>query len=220
VFRSLCGVASANIELLTRTFWSPEHHRVRAAMTLLDPQTELLLTDQLVPLAKHPEESARRKGLAAAARSRDASALEVLWNALENDPSKSVRLYAFKLISTSNFPELAPRLRALIATPQFAARPVWEREKYVRLLGTIAGPAAEPLFESWIPPKKMMWQAKDLEMLELALRGLAACGDSGYDKVQKLSISGGKAAEVARKVLDSISRAEIGETAMRPLEQT
>ncbi len=217
VFRSLCGFGSANIEMLTRTFWSPEHHRVRAAMTLLDPQTELLLTDQLIPLATHTEESARRKGLAAAARSRSSSALEVLWNALENDPSKSVRLYAFKLISTSQFPELAPRLRALIATPQFGERPVWEREKYVRLLGTISGPSAEPLFESWIPAKKMMWQAKDLEILELALRGLASCGDSGYEKVEKMVEAGGKPAEVARKVLDSISRLEIGETAMRPL---
>lgn len=217
VFRSLCGLGSANIELLTRTFWSPEHHRVRAAMTLLDPQTELLLTDQLIPLANHSEEPARRKGLAAAARSRSSAALEVLWNALENDPSKSVRLYAFKLVSTSNFPELAPRLRALITTPQFAERPVWEREKYVRLLGTIAGGEAEPLFESWIPAKKLMWQAKDLEMLELALRGLASCGDSGYDKVQKMIAGGGKPAEVARRVLDSISRVEIGETVMRPL---
>ena len=217
VFRSLCSLGSANIEMLTRTFWSPEHHRVRAAMTLLDPQTELLLTDQLIPLANHSEESARRKGLAAAARSHTSAALEVLWNALEHDPSKSVRLYAFKLVSTANFPELAPRLRALITTPQFAERPVWEREKYVRLLGTIAGAEAEPLFESWIPAKKMMWQAKDLEMLELALRGLASCGDNGYDKVQKMIAGGGKPAEVARKVLDSISRVEIGETVMRPL---
>jgi hypothetical protein len=63
----------------------------------------------------------------------------------------------------------------------------------------------------------MMWGAKDLEMLELALRGLASCGDSGYDKVQKMIAGGGKQAEVARRVLDSISRVEIGETVMRPL---
>ena len=217
IFRSLCGLGSANIEMLTRTFWSPEHHRVRAAMTLLDPQTELLLTEQLIPLANHNEESARRKGLAAAARSRNPAALEVLWNALQNDPSKSVRLYAFKLVSTSQFPELAPRLRNLIATPHFAERPVWEREKYVRLLGTVAGAEAEPLFESWIPAKKLMWNAKDLEALELALRGLASCGDSGYEKVQKMIAGGGKQGEIARRVLDSISRVEIGETVMRPL---
>ena len=217
VFRALCGLGSANIEMLTRTFWSPEHHRVRAAMTLLDPQTELLLTEQLIPLANHTEEAARRKGLAAAARSRNPAALEVLWNALQNDPSKSVRLYAFKLVSASRFPELAPRLRALISTPQFAERPVWEREKYVRLLGTIAGPESQALFESWIPSKRLMWNAKDLEMLELALRGLASCGDAGYEKVQKMIAGGGKQGEIARKVLDSISRAEIGETVMRPL---
>jgi hypothetical protein len=65
-----------------------------------------------------------------------------------------------------------------------------------------------------------MWQQKDLEMLELALRGLGSCGDSGYRKVQQIAESGGKPAEVARKVLDSISRTEIGETAMRPLPES
>ena len=80
--------------------------------------------------------------------------------------------------------------------------------------------AVEPLFESWIPSKKWVWQQKDLDQLELALRGLGSCGESGYLKVQKIAESGGKPAEVARKVLDSISRAEIGETAMRPLPES
>ena len=97
---------------------------------------------------------------------------------------------------------------------------MWEREKYVRLLGSVAGAAVEPLFESWIPSKRWIWQQKDLEQLELALRGLGSCGESGHLKVQKIAESGGKPAEVARKVLDSISRAEIGETAMRPLPES
>ncbi|HUP48334.1 MAG TPA: hypothetical protein VNA04_06050 [Thermoanaerobaculia bacterium] len=217
IFRALCNRASSNLELLTGTFWAPEHHRVRAVMTLLDPQTELLLTDQLIPLASHPEEPVRRKGLAAAARSGNPAAMEILWKAMESDPSKSIRLFAFRLISTADLPELAPRLRALVTTPQFAERPVWEREKYIRLLGKVGGPEAEALFESWIPAKRWRWQAAELETLELALRGLASCGDGGYEKVRRMSEAGGKLAEVARKVLDSVSRAEIGETAMRPL---
>lgn len=207
---------SRNPDLLAMAFSSPEPARVRAALALLDEKTEGLFAKQLMGLANHPEESVRLKGLAAASKYGGQGALEVLWKAMENDPSKSVRLYAFRTIAASNHPDLGPRLMSLVTSAQFAARPVWEREKYIRLLGTVAGPSAEPLFESWIPGKRWMWQAKDLETLELALRGLGACGESGYEKVRLISESGGKPAEIARKVLDSISRAEIGETVMRP----
>jgi hypothetical protein len=100
------------------------------------------------------------------------------------------------------------RLQALVADAGFAARPLWEREKYVRLLGSMAGAAVVPIFESWIPMKRWFWQPKDLEQLELALRGLAATGPEGKAKVQGFAGGGGKRAEVARKVLESTARPE------------
>ena len=211
---------AANMELLAAAFSSPEAGRVRAALALLDERTERVFANQIVSLASHPDEGIRLKGLAAVARLGGPQALEILWKAMESDPSKSVRLYAFRATQSAKLPGLAPRLQALVSSAQFADRPVWEREKYVRLLGSVAGAAVEPLFESWIPSKKWVWQQKDLDQLELALRGLGSCGESGYLKVQKIAESGGKPAEVARKVLDSISRAEIGETAMRPLPES
>jgi hypothetical protein len=127
---------------------------------------------------------------------------------MESDPSKAVRLYAFRSIASSNLPGLAARLEGLVMSPEFENRPIWEREKYIRLLGTVAGASCEPLFESWIP-KRRMWNKKDLETLELALRGLGACGESGYEKVRAMSAQPGKPGEVARKVIDTISRSEI-----------
>ena len=121
---------------------------------------------------------------------------------MESDPSKSVRLYAFRAVSNLHWQGFAPRLQALVSDPQFAQRPAWEREKYVRLLGSVAGADAQPLFESWIPSKRWLWQTRDLEMLELALRGLTATGPSGVEKVREIAGSGGKPAEVARKVLE------------------
>ncbi|HEY3053622.1 MAG TPA: HEAT repeat domain-containing protein [Thermoanaerobaculia bacterium] len=211
---------AAHMDLLAAAFSSPEAGRVRAALALLDERTERVFANQIVGLTSHPDEGIRLKGLATVARFGGPQALEILWRAMESDPSKSVRLYAFRTIQSAKLPGLAPRLQSLVNSPQFAERPVWEREKYVRLLGHVAGAAVEPLFESWIPSKRWMWQQKDLEMLELALRGLGSCGDSGYRKVQQIAESGGKPAEVARKVLDSISRTEIGETAMRPLPES
>ncbi len=208
-----------NPDLLKATFASSDAAHVRAALALLDEKTEGAFAEQLMALAAHPDDSIRLKGLAAASKHGGAAGLEVLWKAMESDPAKSVRLFAFRSIAASKNPDLAPRLRWLVNTPQFAARPVWEREKYVRLLGSVAGSSAEALFESWIPSKRWMWQTKDLEILELALRGLGACGDSGYEKVRLMAESGGKPGEVARKVLDSISRAEISDQTsfMRPL---
>jgi hypothetical protein len=211
-----------NPDLLAATFAESDPARVRAALTLFDEKTEAAFAGQLMALATHPDESLRLKGLNAASKSGGTEALEVLWKAMESDPSKSVRLFAFRSIAASKHPELASRLGILVTSEKFNERPVWEREKYVRLLGTIAGPAAEPLFESWIPDNKWRWSAKDVETLELALRGLAACGDRGYERVRTMGAGAGRGAEIARKVLDSISRAAISQETsfMRPVPVT
>jgi HEAT repeat protein len=203
-----------NAELMTSTLASFDAARIRAALALLDEKNERAFAPQVIGLASHPDESLRLKGLKAAASFGGPMALEVLWKAMESDPSKSVRLFAFRAISVANLPGLAARLESLVTSAEFANRPVWEREKYVRLLGTVAGADVEPLFESWIPGKRLMWSKKDLETLEIALRGLGACGDSGYEKVQAMTTQSGKTGEIARKVIDSISRCEIGENTM------
>jgi hypothetical protein len=59
-----------------------------------------------------------------------------------------------------------------------------------------------------------LWQAKDLEVLELALRGLGSTGPSGYERVRQMAAGGGKPAEVARKVLDTLTRGEVSDAAM------
>ncbi|GEM_PF-5131724 len=213
--------AAANAELLTRTLESPDAMRVRSALLLIDEPFEKLFNHELMALTSHPDSSIRIKGLGYAAHFGGPAAIELLLKAMESDPSKPVRLYAFRAIAASgDLPGLAPRIRALIADPAFVARPVWEREKYARLLGTLEPEAALVLFESWIPSKRWFWSPKDLETLELAFRGLAACGDEGIAKVESWSGAAGKPGEIARKVLDSISRAEIGDnTVMRPLPE-
>jgi hypothetical protein len=70
------------------------------------------------------------------------------------------------------------------------------------------------LFESWIPSKRWLWQAKDLEILELALRGLGSTGEAGLQKVQAMAAGGGKPAEVARKVLETLTRGEVADATM------
>ena len=208
---------NTNGELLKATLSSFDAARIRAALLLVDDKIEKAYAPQIIGLSSHPDESIRLKGLKAAAMVGGPMALEVLWKAMESDPSKSVRLYAFRGVATANVPGLAARLETLVTSAEFAARPVWEREKYVRLLATVAGPAAEALFESWIPAKRLLWNKKDVETLELALRGLASCGDNGWDKVKAMSTQPGRPGETARKVLDSVSRQELGETAMRPM---
>ena len=205
---------AANTELLRQALTSPEPPRVRAALALLDEKIERLFANDLIQLTSHPEESIRLKGLAAAMRLGGQAAIEALWRAMENDPSKSVRLYAFRAMSTVKWPELAPRLETLVTEPRFAERPLWEREKYVRLLGQIGGDAVAPLFEEWIPSKRWLWSAKDQEILELALRGLGSTGPAGYQRVQEMASAGGKPAEVARKVLDTLTRGEVSDAAM------
>ncbi|HSP15014.1 MAG TPA: hypothetical protein VLV78_09700 [Thermoanaerobaculia bacterium] len=210
----------ANVELLGAAFSSPEAGRVRAALALLDEKTEQRFADQIVKLASHPDESIRLKGLGIIVKLGRAESLEILWKAMESDPSKSVRLYAFRAVQQAKLTGLAPRLRTLVTSPQFAERPAWERDKYVRLLGSVAGASAESLFESWIPDKKWMWLPKDLENLEVALRGLASTGESGHRKVQAIAAgSNAKPAEIARKVLESMSRSGF-QTMERPLPET
>ena len=203
-----------NPELMHSSLMSSEPGRVRAALALLDDKNERLFAPDLIQLTSHPEESIRLKGLAAAARLGGQTALEALWKAMEGDPSQSVRLYAFRAMSMVKWADLAGRLEALVTDPQFAERPLWEREKYVRLLGQIGGADVVPLFESWLPSKRWMWKDKDLEILGLALRGLGSTGDEGYERVQKLAASGGKPGDVAKKVLETLSRGEIGEATM------
>lgn len=195
-----------NSDLMHGSLTSQEPARVRAGLALLDEKSERLFAQDLIQLASHSEESIRLKGLAAAARIGGQPALEALWKAMESDQSKSVRLFAFRAMSTVKWPELAKRLESLVTEPQFAQRPLWEKEKYVRLLGQIGGAAIAPLFESWMPSKRWMWQAKDLEILELALRGLGSTGEEGYEKVQAMAAGGGKPGEVAKRVLETLTR--------------
>ena len=203
-----------NPEMMHASLTSPEVGRVRAALALLDDKNERLFAADLIHLTSHPEESIRLKGLAAAARLGGQSALEALWRAMEGDASKSVRLYAFRAMSMVRWPELAGRLEALVTDPAFAERPLWEREKYVRLLGQIGGAEVVPLFESWMPGKRWMWKDKDLEILELALRGLGSTGAEGYARVQKLAAAGGKPGDAAKRVLETLSRGDIGSETM------
>ncbi len=212
VLNALRRRIASNMNLLRNALKSPDAGNVRAALLLLDDKIERLFADELIRLADHSEETLRLKGLAAAARLGGSAAREALWKAVQGDPSKSVRLYAFRAMSTVPWPELPARLEALVTDPQFAERPLWEREKYVRLLGEIGGPAMAPLFQSWIPSKRWMWSQTDLEVLSLALRGLGATGQDGMQIVQQFVDGGGKPAEVARKIVDSLSRTEIGDT--------
>jgi hypothetical protein len=193
-------------ELVRAALASSEVRRVRAGLALMDEKTDTLYTQELLALAEHADEGIRQKGLSFAGRIGGPLALEMLWKAMEGDPAKSVRLLAFRLMGTSPIPDLPERLRALIASPGFAERPVWEREKFVRLLGTVAAETSMPLFESWIPTKKWLWQPKDHEAAELALRGLSACGKAGLDRVRALAAAGGKVGEIAKKVLEGGSR--------------
>lgn len=193
---------SANPDLLRASLTSEGVERVRAALALIDETLDGFYQTELLGLASHKDQGIRLKGLTAAGRIGGPAALEVLWKAMESDPAKPVRLLAFRLISTANLPELPQRLQTLVTSPEFAARPVWEREKYLRLLGTVAGDLVRPLFESWMPQKRWFWQAKDLAQAELALCGLAACGGQGLAKVRALANEGGKLGAAAKKVLE------------------
>jgi hypothetical protein len=162
----------------------------------------------------HPNEAIRLKALGFAGRLGGAAGIEIFWRAMEDDPAKSVRLLAFRMIAQARVPGLAGRLMALVTNPAFADRPAWEQEKYVRLLGSVGGEDAAPLFQSWIPTKRWFWKPEDYESAEVALHGLAACGGASLAEVRAHAAGGGKLGEIARRVMESVASAgtETGET--------
>lgn len=197
---------AAQPDLLRVALRSTEARHVRAALSLMDERLSSYYAAELLALVSHADENVRLKGVQAAGRLGGDQALEALWRAMEADASKSVRLQAYRLVAASKVAGLAERLQALVTAPAFSERPAWEREKYVRLLGSVAGDAARPLFESWIPGKRWFWQAKDLEQAELAFHGLAACGGAGLERVKAVAAEGGKLGEAAKKALAGGSR--------------
>jgi len=200
--------------LLRTTLASPEPHRIRAGLAIIDETLEGAYTKELLGLAVYPNEAIRLKALGFAGRLGGAAGLEILWKAMEDDPAKPVRLLAFRMVAQAKVPGLASRLRTLVAGPGFADRPAWEQEKYVRLLGSVAGESAAPLFQSWIPTKRWFWKPEDYESAEVALHGLAACGGESLAKVRAHAAGGGKLGEIARRVMESVASAgtEMGET--------
>jgi len=205
-----------NPELLRGALGSPDPGRVRAGLALLDEKIERSYARELIALASNPDEGLRLKGLAAAGRIGGPEALEAIWKVLEGDPSRAVRLYAFRVVALSRLPGLAERLHRLIGDPGFASRPAWEREKYARLLGTVAGDAARPVFESMIPAKRWFWQPQDLDAALVALHGLTASGAAGRQKVQALASGGGKLGEIAARVLEGLSKRDPAEMTIPP----
>lgn len=204
----------ASPNLLRQTLASPEPHRIRAGLAIIDATLEGAYAKDLLDLAVHPNEAIRLKALGFAGRLGGAAGLEILWKAMEDDPAKPVRLLAFRMIAQAKVPGLANRLRALVTSPGFADRPAWEQEKYVRLLGSVAGESAATLFQSWIPTKRWFWRPEDYESAEVALHGLAACGGGSLAKVRAYASGGGKLGGIARRVMESVASAgtEMGET--------
>ena len=179
----------------------------RAALAMLDETTEPLYIRELVGLAESEDENLRIRGLASARRFlKGPEMLELLWHAMEKDTSKSVRLFAFRSMATTRLPGLRERLGKLVREPSFHERPLWERDKYIRLLASVAGDAEHGLFLSWLPGKKWFWSQKELEFAELALDGLAATGEKGLEVVRSWLAKGGKVGELAKKALETASR--------------
>ena len=198
----------ANPDLLRPSLTSEDVEIVRAGLALIDETLDGVYVNEILGLASHKDLGIRLKGLSAAGRIGGSAALEVLWKAMETDPAKPVCLLAFRLVSTADLPELPERLRSLVTSPEFSSRPVWEREKYARLLGTVGGDSVRSLFESWMPQKRWFWQAKDLAQAELAMCGLAACGGQGLEQVRALAKEGGKLGALAEKILGKPRDAE------------
>ena len=197
---------ATNRDLLRKSLASKIIEEIRAGLALIDTEFEGYYEQELLALVTHPEESIRLKGVAAAGRIGGQTALQVLWDAMEKDTAKGVRLLAFRQMANAEFPELAKRLKNLVIAPEFSSRPLWEREKYVRLLGRSAGLDVQDLFESWIPTKRWFWQNKDQERAALALQGLTACGDAGRTRVRAIATEGGKLSTIAQKALASAGR--------------
>ncbi len=89
---------------------------------------------------------------------------------------------------------------SLTARDGFRQRPMWERVRVVKALGETGGQVAEELFESWIP-SKWLWQGRDFESAELAVRGLMCSGQQGLDRVRALTASRSPVAKIARRLL-------------------
>lgn len=199
------GRLGTHPDLLRGPLGAGDAERVRAALTLIDEDMEAMYAQELLALAAHREESIRLKAVAAAGRLGGEQGLEVVWRAMEHDPAKAVRLLAFRLVADLRHPQLARRILGLVSEAEFAARPLWERDKYVRLLGTVAADSVRPMFESWIPTKRWLWQPHDYEAAELALGGLVSCGGEGVKRVEEVAGQGGKLGEIAQRVLASRS---------------
>jgi hypothetical protein len=209
----LRGRLRASPGLLRQTLASPAPHRIRAGLAIVDETLEGVCAKELLDLAVHPNEAIRLKALGFAAR---LAGVEILWRAMEDDPAKSVRLLAFRVIAQAREPGLASRLTTIVTSPAFADRPAWEQEKYVRLLGSVAGESAAPLFQSWIPTRRWFWKSGDYESAEVALHGLAACGGASLARVKAHAAGGGKLGDIARRVMESVAgtATETGETTM------
>ena len=182
--------------------------QVRAALSFVTEADEPFYAAELIALTRHADEAVRQKALGAARRIGTRPALESLWNALENDPSRPVRLLAFRLLEGADLPWLGERVLALASRPDFAARPQWEKEKLVWLLATQSPQKARPLFESWLPKKRWLWRPDDREWGELATKGLVLVGAEGRALVVALRNAGGKLGAIAAKALAADSAAE------------
>lgn len=199
-----------NPDLLRRALRDGEPGRVRIALMLVEEHLEPLFAPELLALATHRDEGIRIKGLHAAGRIGTRAAREALWRAAEGDPVKAVRLVAFRLIGLGDqLPNLPRRLKALVKSREFHARPLWERDKYVRLLADLEGESVRPLFENWVDPNRRSWfsfRRADPEKVELGLRGMVCCGRIGAKRVQAVAAQGGRLATLARKVLSAMPR--------------
>jgi hypothetical protein len=195
---------TANPALLSSTLKAKETERIRVGLSLIREGLEENYAKELFSLAFHPQEAVRLKAIAAVGRIGDSAAAEVLWKVIENDSMKSVRLLAFRLIGNLDFPQLPQRLQTIVTRKDFATRPIWEREKYVALLGSAFSASAQPLFESWIPSKRWFWNNKDRDQAQLALCGLAATGEDGLERVRALATAGSKLAPIAEKILRNL----------------
>jgi hypothetical protein len=191
-------------DLLRPTLTHTETELVRGSLALITEGLEKVYAEELFALIDHSEESVRLKAIAKLARIGNEAVIEALWKVMETDPAKPVRLLAFRLMTHSSYPQLAKRLTPIVTHADFASRPVWEREKYVRLLGASAGESTRPLFNSWIPGKRWFWQRKDY----LALAGLAACGGAARGQVETMASGKGHLAEAAQKALENTPRSK------------
>ncbi|HET8645963.1 MAG TPA: hypothetical protein VFO85_10760 [Vicinamibacteria bacterium] len=202
----LRGRIAADPDLLRGLLASTSVARVRAALSLLDERLERSYGAELLALIGHADEHVRHRALALAGKVGGEAGREALWRAAQEDPATSIRLFAFRHLAVNPFPGLAQRLVYLLTAATFGQRPLWEREKWVRLLGAIADQSARPLFESWIPRKKWFWQPPDHESAELAFHGLAALGGPSLEIVKAAAAERGDVGAAAKKALAGLAR--------------